>query len=811
MQHGLWPLIKPRSVAVIGATEREHALGRALYGKLRAGAFRGDLYAVNSGRTTVMGDRAWRSLAAIGTPVDLAVIATPAHAVPRLLAEAPEGAMRAALLLTGAPDGSVSAMRAWNDGIVALARQRGIRLLGPRAHGLVRTDIGLDASVSAVQALPGRLAVIAQSGAVCTALLDFATPLGIGFSSVVAVGEARDVDVPELLDALVLDGATDAILVHIEDVSSARDFMSALRAAARVKPVVVLKAGRSLEGGGESMQPSPDAVFSAALRRAGTVRVQTYTQLFAAARALAIGRIPRGDGVGIMANGRGPGILAADRAVDVGLRVAPVSPAARASFEQTLPAGTAIANPLDLRGDATAQRYGDSLATMLADPAIDGVIVLHVPRPADPLAAAAAAVAVAAHATSKPVLAAWLGAVDRPEVREAFAASAVANFYTPENAVEAFAFLASYRRNQALLLEVPAWRAEAQAPDLAAAERIRMASATGALTRLDDRQAGALLAAFDVDRRAAEAGCAPVEFAVGLHHDDKFGPVLALGGGARFPFAPLALALPPLNHRLALDLVDGSAARAVLAHGEDGRASLVRLLLQVSALASALPWVRSLRLDPVRIDARGIAVEGVCIDVDAAMVPGVRYAHMAIHPYPEELVADITLHDGTTLHLRPIRPEDAELETHFVAGLSERTRYLRFFRSLHELTPQMLVHFTQVDYDREVALVALAADAAAPGGQGFAGIARYIRNPDRRSAEFAVVVGDAWQRRGLGRVLMAHLMAAARERHIERLEGTVLRGNDAMLRFVAAMGFVQRPGDTSDIVAVEWQSHPPLE
>ncbi len=217
---------------------------------------------------------------------------------------------------------------------------------------------------------------------------------------------------------------------------------------------------------------------------------------------------------------------------------------------------------------------------------------------------------------------------------------------------------------------------------------------------------------------------------------------------------------------------------------------LVRLMLQLSALICAVPWLRTLELDPVRIGGGEALIAGMHAVIDPKRrLAGVGYRHMAIHPYPSELVCDVDLRDGTRLHIRPIMPEDAELERAFVGGLSEQTRYFRFFYRLHELTPSMLARFTQVDYDRELALVAVDTTQAEPE---FVGVARYICNPDQESAEFAIVVADAWQGRGVAHVLMQQLIACARERELHRLEGAVLRSNHRMLRFVESLGFVAR-------------------
>lgn len=296
-------------MALVGASERPGSLGRTVLENLVAGRFEGSLHAVNPKHRTVLGQRCWKSIADIGEPVDLAVIAAPTAAIPGILENA-AGHLRTAVLLSFV-DAEPAAAAAWELDIARIARTAGIRLVGPGAFGVIRTDLKLNATFCAPIANPGGLALVAQSGAVCTALLDFAGPLPIGFSTVTSLGGGIDVGFGEILEALVHDRHTEGILLYVESVKDARLFMSSLRQAARIKPVVVLKAGRHAEvtpahdALGEQAI-APDAVFDAALGRAGTVRVRTYAQLFSAARILSVGRIPRGDRLAIVSNGHGP-------------------------------------------------------------------------------------------------------------------------------------------------------------------------------------------------------------------------------------------------------------------------------------------------------------------------------------------------------------------------------------------------------------------------------------------------------------------------------------------------------------------------
>ncbi len=859
--HYLRALLTPGSVALVGASGKPGSIGRIIFDNLLGGGFGGTLYAVNPNHRRVLARRSYASLAAIGNPVELALIAVPSAVVAEVLEDCARAGIRTAIIHS-APPADPDDARRWQARLATLAAARGIRVLGPHSFGVIRTDIGLNATLGSAIALPGRLALVAQSGAVCAAVLDFAASAGMGFSTVVALGGAMDLGFGELLDALLVDSNTDGILLHAETVGDVRRFLSALRAAARTKPVVVLKAGRSMERM-VADAPSPDVVFDAVMKRAGTVRVRSYAQLFAAARILGMHRISRGDRLAIVCNGHGPGTLAADSAKDRGIAVADLSPATESALAGILAPHVACGNPINVRGDATPARMAAVVKVALDDAQIDAVLVLHVPNPVTGATDAARAVAAVARRATKPVLGAWLGAIDRREATSALEAGGIANFYTPEHAVEAFSFLAAYRHHQAWLLEVPPPQPDPQAPDLAAVERIRVDATAATRAVLTGMETHTLLAAFGLPvapaesadtlaealaaarrlgypvslRSAAGASAAglpapvaherlrdgrmltrawvavlgapanlqrraPVivmkdrafgaseNVAIGICTDATFGPVITFGAQCAGRGAEVDVLLPPLNLRLAADLVRGTrrfAASPGLEAAEATIEALARILVQVSSIACALPWVRTLALEPVRIEAGRAEIAGAHVTIDPRAKPAAgRYGHMAIHPYPIELTADVALTDGTSLHVRPIRPEDAAMERAFVAGLSDETRYYRFFYQLNELTPGMLARFTQVDYDREMALVAVDRKGNTPA---IVGVARYVMSPDRVSAEFAMVITDAWQRRGVARALMERLVACARARGIARIEGSVLRSNRSMLQFTNALGF----------------------
>ncbi len=887
IRHYLQPLLAPRGVALVGATEREGALGRIVHRNLVDARPQGPLYAVNPKHQTIFGRQAYARLADLPDKVDLAVIVTPARTVPQIVREAGAAGIKGAVVLTSGFGETGPAGKKLQEELVEAAREAGVRVLGPNCIGVMRTDAGLNATFTRGNALAGSLALVSQSGAICGAIVDWATRAGVGFSSVVSLGGAADVDFGEILDFLVADPATEAILMYVEGVRDARRYISALRAACRVKPTIALKVGRYLSGSRAASSHTgalvgSDAVFDAALRRSGAVRVKTYTQLFAAARALAGGLRARGDRLAIVTNGGGPGVVAADSASENGVALAQLSPETVELLNQRLPPQWSRGNPIDIIGDAPPERFGIAAAAALADPGVDAVLAMYSPVAVTDPQDAARAVAEATHARRKPLLAAWLGDINPSESRRYLDDAGIPNFYTPENAVEAFSFLCAYRRNQAQLMEAPAVLApagEEPALDLAAAIAVRDAALAEGRTLLTEHEAKRLLVACGVpvprsdvvrskdealrsardigypvvlkihspdithktdvggvrlslqsedmvasafddmmrhvrqlrpDARIEGAVVQPMlrfantrEVLVGVASDAVFGPVISFGSGGVSVEAvrDTAVALPPLNAALARELMSRTRVHRLLAGYRDVPAAdldaLAALLAAVSRMVSLLPWLKEMDLNPVLAHPRGAVVADarVALDPHQPARAARHYPHMAIHPYPIELEEEVELRDGTRLLVRPMRPEDVERESRFFDSLSERSRYQRFMQHLPKLPPQMLARFTQLDYDRELALVA-------EKDETFLAVGRYAPNADGETAEFALVVADAWQGRGIGRLLLERLCRAARDAGYKALYGHILEANHDMLDLARRLGFVDQSHTGSEVTVV---------
>jgi len=872
-RHYLAPLFEPASVVIIGASERAGTIGAVLMRNMLDAGFRGRLYAVNPKRARVYGVECFPAVTDLPHGVELAVIATPAETAPELIDQCGLAGIKAAVVISAGFGETGSAGAALEEKMLANARRHGIRLQGPNCLGIMRPSSGLNATFARGAARAGSLGLISQSGAVCTALLDWAAPNQVGFSSIVSLGASSDVDFGELIDYLVSDPATAHILLYIEGVRDARRFVSALRAAARIKPVILMKVGR-YPAGSRAIQSHTgamvggDDVFDAVVRRTGVVRVKTVGQLVAAAQALASRIRPQGNRLAIITNGGGPGVMAADRATELGLPLATLARSTIDSLQTALPDNWSHGNPLDLIGDADAARYGAAVKACLHDPAVDGALVILTPQAMTDAVATAHAVVDAAHGSRKPLLACWMGEQSVADARPVFAAAHIPVLRTPEPAVDMFAHVSSFYMNQQMLLQAPAPREQPAVPDIEAAKRIietALRENRSALTQIEAKAVlqafgipvGSALTAADADaavQQAAQLGYpvalkidspdishksdidgirlnladAPAvraafatitgnarrlrpqarisgvviekmlssgqgrELMIGIVRDPVFGPsvVFAAGGTAAEVLRDRAIELPPLNATLTAAMIARTRVSRMLGAFRNLRPvampALESTILRVSEMACELPWLEELDINPLIVDDNGVTA------VDARIViaprPGQQrpYSHLAIHPYPAELVSEGRLRDGEGFLLRPIRPEDAEMEQAFVRRLSPASRYFRFMGAVRELTPTMLARFTQIDYDREMAFVAVRRDAA---GETEIGVARYISNPDGTSCEFAIVVEDAYQRRGLGRLMMLRLIEVARARGLVMMTGHVVTDNDGMLKLCSGLGF----------------------
>lgn len=874
--HYLTPIFSPRSIAVVGASDSPGSVGQAVFANLLIGGFKGKIYPINLNRKVVGGIAAASSVRAIEDVVDLVVITTAVRTWPSVFKDCGKKGVKAILLAKEFSDSDPLEAEVMEESL-AMARRAGIRVLGPSMLGFMRPVVGVNASNYTGRVRSGNLALIAHSSALCAALLDWADAKGIGFSTVVSMGDSSDIDFGEILDFLVADGHTQGILVHVHHIHDARRFMSALRMAARSKPVVVIKSGRSrehLEGLTHASHLVGHVdVFDSALARAGVLRVQTISQLFIAARVLAANYRMQGRQIAIVTNGIGPGVLAADSAISNGVPLATLSDSTMALLNAELPRNWSKGNPVDIIGDASPVRFRMAVKACIDDPNVDGVLVIFTPQTGTDHLTTAELMSGLQKETQKPLMMSWLGDARVAESREVFTRHKIANFRTPEFAIEVFRALAAFHENQKMLMQTPSpLKEELSPPDVETARAIIQGAFAQGRDVLSEMESKQVLDAFNIPvnpsrlARTASEACQiaseigyPVvlkidspdifyktdvggvelnirtevalramfeaiverattlrpdakiygvtvqpmnrrpygrELIVGVSHDATFGPVITFGAGgiAVEAIGDRSLALPPLNDYLVTSMVERTRISRVLGPfknmPEINRDALKNVLLRVSEMVCELPEILELDINPLIADEQGVVALDARMIVRPARTQGKRYGHMAIMPYPAEMVERLVLNDNTEVLVRPMRPEDADMQQDFVRNLSEESRFNRYLSSIKELSRPLLVRFTQLDYDREMALVML---RQLEGGLDQLAVSRYFVNPDNESCEFALVVADNWQGRGIGPIMMERLFDAARAQGLKTMYGEVLANNKGMLKLMARLGFKVEP------------------
>ena len=884
--HYLNRFFTPKSVAIVGASERENSVGYRLLLNMQEAGFKGGLYPVNNKREQLLGLKAYPDLNAVPEDLDLVVIATPASSVPGIIRQCGEKGVSSVIIITAGFGELGSEGKRLQQEVLDIAHRYNIRIIGPNCLGVIRPSGYLNATFGDGTVKDGNLALLSQSGAVCTAILDWAKVQDIGFSTVVSMGGAADIDFGEVLDYLATDSKTTGILMYVEGIRDARRFLSGLKAAARLKPVILIKSGRHEAGVKAAMSHTGamvggDDVFDAAIERAGVVRVYSITELFSAARVLANNYVVKKDRLAIITNAGGPGVMSTDRAEDVGIIMAELSPASIEGLNEALPVHWSHANPIDILGDATSERYQKALDICLKDKNVDGVLVILTPQAMTNPTQVALSIIEGAKASKKPVLASWTGGERVQEGRDLFANSRVAHFNTPEVAVDAFSFLAKYAQNQILLKQIPSPTDELATPDVEGSRLIIERVLSEGRQVLTAQESKAILAAFhipvtqtikvssvkdamiaaetlrfpvvlkvnmaefshksdiggvrlninsvqDISRHYTEMEAAikklhpeitdvgmtvePMfrspngrELMIGVVRDPVFGPAISFGLGGTMVeiLKDNAVALPPLNAYMVEQMIAKTKAARYLGAFRQlppaNKQALINVLLNISTMVSELPEILELDINPLIVDETGVMAVDARIKAEVSHQL-TRYSHMAIHPYPQELIQYYQLNNGVNITIRPIRPEDAVLEKDFHNRLSERTKYFRFMQALQELTPEMIVRFTQIDYDREMAFVAVTDDANMPSELG---VGRCLMNPAGNSVEFALVVADDCHCLGIGSKLMTTLMQTAKAKGISFFEGEVLVVNKPMLSLVTKLGFsIETIADDNEVVRV---------
>lgn len=855
-------LLNPRSVAVIGASDRGGAPGRAIAESLLNGKFSGPLHFINPRYQSVLGQRCFRSLKKIDSTPDLAIILVPERIISRTLMQVAGSGCKVAIVMS-----AVKKSKALHK----LARELGVRLLGPYCAGLIRPYLNLNATYLSRKVIAGPLAMVTESASLGAAIMDWAEPSGVGFSAVLSTGIDTDITLPDLLDLLAEDQHTRAIIVYLDRVHQTRPFLSAISAAARIKPVVLMKSthdgARYCDAQARTGEVySTEAVFQSAMRRAGVVRVKSFSNLFSAAKILTSGLRIKGQRIAIISNGAAPAMLACERIATKGFSLPELQVQTLKGLQKSLGDAWKGRNPVVLRdAEDLNNQYIHALQALKGTTDYDAILVLFAPD-ARNQPEAIANVIIEHRPKHIPVIASFMGEATVSSSRELLTENQVPCFRTPEAATDALDFLHRYLLSQQQLLQLPNPTSRYTRADVSNA-RLLIDNAIGNGERvLGPQQTRVLLSLFDINvlpalratslndalecahkltypvamklvspnirykaevlgtvinidgdiqlqqaydkitsqlrklRPEAEFRGVLIEtmykndntrnLAMSLTRDATFGPVINVGVGGDLStlVQQRSAQLPPLNKFL----VDAMLATPTIANylGEFrhqqpvGTRMAAHVLRRLSEMACELPDVVSVDINPVVISQD----DAIAMDVQVVLERATdqkEYAHLAIHPYPWRWIRLTQLKQDQTVQLRPIRPEDGTSIKNMVASMSAESRYFRFMHAINDLSPQMVAQFTKLDYDRQMAFVAVQ-----NSGEGeVVGVSRYAMSTDRLQAEFAVSIADNWQGLGLASALMKLIIEHAKAQGLESLVGDVLRTNTAMHGLMKSLKF----------------------
>jgi acetyltransferase len=874
----------PRSVALIGATETMGSVGRTILRNLITTPFGGAVYPINPKRPNVLGLKAYPKIKDVPETIDLAVICTPAATVTDLISECGEAGVKGVIIISAGfkemgPEGMEREQK-----ILAIARKYGMRIVGPNCLGMMSPVSGLNASFAHQQAMPGKIAFISQSGALLTAILDWSLREKVGFSCCVSIGSMLDVNWGDLIDHLGNDPKTTAILIYMESIGDARSFMSAAREVALTKPIIVIKPGRTEQAAKAAASHTGsltggDDVIEAAFRRCGVLRVNNISDLFYTAEVLARQPRPKGPRLSIITNAGGPGVLATDALITTGGQLTEISQQTIEALNGLLPASWSHGNPIDVLGDAGADRYAKTLQLAADDPNSDGMLVILTPQDMTQPTQTAELLkqyTQPGKQLGKPILASWMGGSVVAAGDEILNQAGIPTFSFPDTAARMFTYLWRYAYNLKGIYETPSMSPDSESHpiDREAAEKIISTARNAGRNLLTEYESKALLAAYGIPTvqtviatdaagavKAAEGMGYPVvlklhsetithktdvggvmlnlgdaaavdrafnsiktsvtkiagaqhfngvtvqqmvklsdayEVILGSSPDPDFGPVLLFGMGGQLVevFKDRSLALPPLNATLARRMMEQTKIYTAL-KGVRGRAPvdlarLEQILVRFSQLVVEQKWIKEIDINPLSVSANHIIALDARVVLHDKSVSEDKLPKLSIRPYPLQYVRPWTTRDATPLTIRPITPEDEPLISAFHHRLSEqsvRQRYFGLIKLEQRVAHDRLIRVCFNDYTRELALVVDHVNKETDQHE-IVGVGRLSRIPHTTEAEFAIVIADHMQHKGIGSELARCMLSAARAEKITALRADVLRENEGMQKILKRIGFV---------------------
>jgi acetyltransferase len=878
-RHSLNAIFKPKSIAVIGATEKAGSVGRTLLWNLISNPFGGTVFPINPGRASVLGIKAYPNLAALPQQVDLAVIVTPAPTAPGIIAECVEAGVKGAIIISAGFKESGAVGARMEQQIQEQARKGRLRIIGPNCLGVMSPMTGLNATFANAMARPGNVAFISQSGALCTAVLDWSLGENVGFSAFISVGSMVDVGWGDLIDYLGSDQHTKSIIIYLETIGDARSFLSAAREVARRKPIIIIKAGRT-QAAAQAAASHTGAltgnheVFEAACRRSGILSVNRIEELFSMTDVLAKQPAPSGPRLTILTNAGGPGVLATDALMSAGGKLAELSPQTLAALDQMLPAHWSHNNPVDILGDADPERYAKALEITAQDPNSDGLLVILTPQAMTDPTLTAEQLKRYATTTGKPILASWMGGTEVASGSMILNRANIPTFPYPDTAAQVFDYMWRYVSNLRSLYEtpLPSLEVDKEGPIQTQARKIIETVRQSGRTLLTEFEAKQLLAAYGiptVETRVATSEteavkCAeeigyPVvlklhsetithktdvggvqlrlskadevrdayhaietavstkagaehflgvtvqpmiqpdgyELILGSSLDPQFGPVLLFGSGGQLVevYRDRALALPPLTTTLARQMMEQTRVFTALA-GVRGRRpvdleALSQLLVRFSYLVAEQRLIKEIDINPLLASPERLLALDARVVLHHTEISEDQLPKLAIRPYPLQYVQPWALLDGTPVTMRPIRPEDELLMVKFHETLSDRSVYLRWLHMLglsQRVAHERLIGVCFIDYDREMALVVDYHDPQTKQDE-IIGVGRLIKAHSTNEAEFALLISDQFQGKGLGSELLRRLIQFGRDEKLQRLTGDILVENQMMQKICRKLGF----------------------
>jgi acetyltransferase len=876
-------MLAPKSIALIGASEKPGSVGRALMENLRS--FGGRVFPVNPSHPIILAQKTFPKISAVPADVDLAVIATPAATVPQIVGECADAGVKGAVIISaGFKEFGATGAELEKQ---ILARRGRMRIIGPNCVGVMLPHIGLNATFAKPLALPGNIGFISQSGALCTAILDWSMSSQLGFSAFISIGSMADVNWGDLIYYLGDDPHTRSILLYMESVGDAHSFLSAAREVALTKPIIAIKVGRTGAAAKAAASHTgaltgSDDVLDAAFRRVGVLRVDTIEELFGLAELLGKQPRPAGPRLAIVTNGGGPGVLATDALIECGGKLADITPRSFDELNKLLPPHWSRGNPIDILGDASADTYAKVVEIVARDENNDGLLVILAPQAVTEPSTTAERLRSFAKLKGKPILASWIGGSGVRSGVEILDRAGIPTFEYPDAAARAFCAMWRYSRNLDALYETPVLTRSDEIHKARAEQIINHArkSRRTLLTEIESKQ---LLAAYGIpsvstelatsekeavelaqkiggavvlkvfsetithksdvggvklnlrgvaavrrayreieksvtqggaisrspgrrtrDRRSLFLGVTvqPMvvdhgyELILGSSIDPQFGPVLLFGAGGYFVevFKDRALGLPPLNRTLARRLMERTQIYNALEKGFRGRGAmnldaLEELLVRFSQLVIEQRWIKEIDINPLLVSSKQIIALDARIVLHDLQMREADLPRATIRPYPIEYVTTRKI-AGVKVTIRPIRPEDEPLMVEFHKTLSDRSVYLRYFGivSLEKrIMHQRLRRVCFIDYDREIGLVIDLKNRN--GTHQILGVGRLIKEHGTEEAEFAILVSDPWQGKGLGSELLKLLVEIGRKERLCRITGRIVAENTVMKRVSEEVGF----------------------